>query len=83
VSPTKLDCQPIPIPSYLLAIASGNLTYRAFPRYDDKQWTSGIWAEPELIDSSYWEFSEDTARLALTYLHYIACEVSITFRTGS
>jgi len=54
--------QPIPIPPYLLAIASGNVTYRAFPPYEDKQWTSGIWAEPELIDGSYWEFSKDTAR---------------------
>lgn len=54
--------QPIPIPPYLLAIACGNVRYRAFPPYEDKQWTSGIWTEPELIDSSYWEFSQDTAR---------------------
>ncbi|RDB24666.1 Leukotriene A-4 hydrolase [Hypsizygus marmoreus] len=54
--------QPVPIPSYLLAIAAGNVRYHAFPKYEDKQWTSGIWAEPELIESSYWEFSEDTAR---------------------
>jgi leukotriene-A4 hydrolase len=54
--------QPVPIPSYLLAIACGNVRYRAFPKYKDKEWTSGVWAEPELIDSSYWEFSEDTAR---------------------
>ncbi|GLB36698.1 putative leukotriene A4 hydrolase, C-terminal [Lyophyllum shimeji] len=54
--------QPVPIPSYLIAIAAGNVVYRGFPQYEDKQWTSGIWAEPELIDSAYWEFSEDTAR---------------------
>ncbi|KAK7041806.1 Leucyl aminopeptidase yscIV [Paramarasmius palmivorus] len=54
--------QPIPIPSYLIAIASGNVVYRAFPRLEDKEWTSGVWAEPELIDAAYWEFSEDTAR---------------------
>ncbi|ESK95596.1 leukotriene-a4 hydrolase, partial [Moniliophthora roreri MCA 2997] len=54
--------QPIPIPSYLIAIASGNVVYRAFPRLEDKEWTSGVWTEPELIDSAYWEFSEDTAR---------------------
>ncbi|KAJ7223250.1 peptidase family M1-domain-containing protein [Mycena pura] len=54
--------QPVPIPSYLLAIASGNIQYRPFPKIADKQWTTGIWAEPELIDAAYWEFSEDTAR---------------------
>ncbi|TFK38633.1 peptidase family M1-domain-containing protein [Crucibulum laeve] len=54
--------QPVPIPSYLIAIAAGNVCYRPFPKYEDKEWTTGIWAEPELIDKAYWEFSEDTAR---------------------
>ncbi|KAG6919450.1 hypothetical protein DXG01_005709 [Tephrocybe rancida] len=54
--------QPVPIPSYLIAIASGNIQYQAFPKFEDKEWTCGVWAEPELIDSAYWEFSEDTAR---------------------
>ncbi|KAG6919449.1 hypothetical protein DXG01_005708 [Tephrocybe rancida] len=54
--------QPVPIPSYLIAIAAGNVHYRAFPKFEDKEWTCGIWAEPELIESAYWEFSEDTAR---------------------
>ncbi|EIN13273.1 Metalloprotease [Punctularia strigosozonata HHB-11173 SS5] len=54
--------QPVPIPSYLLAIASGNVRYRALPKPESKKWTTGIWAEPELIDAAYWEFSEDTAR---------------------
>ncbi|THV01236.1 hypothetical protein K435DRAFT_963588 [Dendrothele bispora CBS 962.96] len=58
--------QPVPIPSYLLAIASGNVVYRAFPPYEDKNWTSGIWAEPELIEAAYWEFSEDTTRFLAT-----------------
>ncbi|KAJ7171572.1 peptidase family M1-domain-containing protein [Mycena crocata] len=54
--------QPVPIPSYLLAIACGNVRYRPFPQFEDKLWRTGIWAEPELIDAAYWEFSEDTAR---------------------
>ncbi|KAF7340280.1 Leukotriene A-4 hydrolase [Mycena venus] len=54
--------QPVPIPSYLLAIACGNVRYRPFPQFEDKQWQTGIWAEPELIDAAYWEFSEDTSR---------------------
>ncbi|KAG1880216.1 hypothetical protein F4604DRAFT_1751031 [Suillus subluteus] len=53
--------QPTPIPSYLLAIAAGNLQYRPFQVPDGKQWKSGVWSEPELMDSSFWEFSRDTA----------------------
>jgi hypothetical protein len=56
------DEQPIPIATYILAIAAGNVRYRPFPKPEDKQWTSGVWAEPELIDQAYWEFSEDTTR---------------------
>ncbi|KAJ7909530.1 peptidase family M1-domain-containing protein [Mycena leptocephala] len=59
---TYMYDQPVPIPSYLLAIACGNVRYRPFPQFEDKQWRTGIWAEPELIDAAYWEFSEDTAR---------------------
>ncbi|KIM39154.1 hypothetical protein M413DRAFT_447486 [Hebeloma cylindrosporum] len=54
--------QPVPIPSYLIAIAVGNVRYRPFSKPEGKQWTSGIWAEPEMIDAAYWEFSEDTTR---------------------
>ncbi|KAF8633192.1 hypothetical protein AX15_001489 [Amanita polypyramis BW_CC] len=54
--------QPIPIPSYLIAIAAGNLVYKPFPVPEGKQWRSGVWAEPESIQSAYWEFSEDTTR---------------------
>ncbi|KAJ7116299.1 hypothetical protein C8R44DRAFT_832437 [Mycena epipterygia] len=54
--------QPVPIPSYLIAIASGNVRYKPFPQFEDKQWRTGVWAEPELIDAAYWEFSADTAR---------------------
>lgn len=52
----------MPIPSYLLAIAVGDLQYRPFPQFEDKQWKTGVWAEPDVIDKAYWEFSEDTAR---------------------
>ncbi|CAL1696869.1 unnamed protein product [Somion occarium] len=58
--------QPIPIPSYLIAIAAGNLRYKAFPKVEGKDWTSGIWAEPELIDAAYWEFEADTTRFLAT-----------------
>jgi len=56
------DIQPVPIPSYLIAIASGNLCYRAFENSEGKDWTSGVWAEPDLIDDAWWEFKEDTTR---------------------
>ncbi|KAI8983283.1 peptidase family M1-domain-containing protein [Trametes punicea] len=58
--------QPIPIPTYLVAIAVGNFRYRAFPKVEGKQWTSGVWAEPELIDAAYWEFSEDVNKFLST-----------------
>ncbi|KAF5382881.1 hypothetical protein D9757_007329 [Collybiopsis confluens] len=57
--------QPQPIPSYLIAIAAGNVVYRRFPYHVDGKkpnWTTGIWAEPELIEAAYWEFSRDTSR---------------------
>jgi len=61
--------QPVPIPSYLIAIASGNVVYRPFPQYENKTWKTGIWAEPEMIEASYWEFSEDTARSVPGEIH--------------
>ena len=29
---------------------------------EGKEWTSGIWAEEELVDAAEWEFKEDTTR---------------------
>ncbi|PAV21678.1 leukotriene-A4 hydrolase [Pyrrhoderma noxium] len=58
--------QPTSIPSYLIAIASGNVRYKPFAKEEGRNWTSGIWAEPELIDAAYWEFSEDTNRYLKT-----------------
>lgn len=56
----------MPIPSYLIALAAGNVVYKPFAAIPGKTWTSGVWAEPELIDASYWEFKEDTARFLAT-----------------
>ncbi|KZT68834.1 hypothetical protein DAEQUDRAFT_745556 [Daedalea quercina L-15889] len=50
--------QPVPIPSYLIAIAAGNVRYHACPAVEGKQWKTGVWAEPEFIDSAYWEFGD-------------------------
>ncbi|KAF9073998.1 peptidase family M1-domain-containing protein [Rhodocollybia butyracea] len=69
--------QPIPIPSYLIAIAAGNVVYRPFPRHPGKAWTCGIWTEPELIEDAYWEFSEDTARFLAS-----AEEIVVPYRFG-
>ncbi|KAF7320841.1 Leuk-A4-hydro-C domain-containing protein [Mycena chlorophos] len=54
--------QTVPIPSYILAIAAGNVVYRSFPAIEGADWRTGIWAEPELIEAAYWEFCEDTAK---------------------
>lgn len=32
---------------------------------EGKTWKTGVWAEPELIDAAYYEFSEDTGRYAV------------------
>ncbi|KAG8823910.1 hypothetical protein FRC19_002883 [Serendipita sp. 401] len=54
--------QPTPIPPYLLAIAAGNLAYRAFDVPSGVNWTSGVWTEPELMERCFWEFSQDTSK---------------------
>ncbi|KAG8882806.1 hypothetical protein FRB97_007740 [Tulasnella sp. 331] len=58
--------QPIAIPSYLIALASGNLVYKPFPKLQHEAWTTGVWAEPETIEAAYWEFHKDTAYYVAT-----------------
>ncbi|KAI8992346.1 peptidase family M1-domain-containing protein [Pilobolus umbonatus] len=44
--------QPIPIPTYLIAIAVGNLVKRDIgPR-------SAVWCEPQMIEAAAWEFEQ-------------------------
>ncbi|KAG8741670.1 hypothetical protein FRC12_015597, partial [Ceratobasidium sp. 428] len=57
--------QPVPIPSYLIAIASGNVVYKPFAPIAGKPWKTGVWTEPEQMDAAFWEFSNDTARYVL------------------
>ncbi|KZS90239.1 leukotriene-A4 hydrolase [Sistotremastrum niveocremeum HHB9708] len=57
--------QPVPIPSYLIAIASGNVRYKPFETVPGKDWTTGVWAEPEVIDAAHWEFCEDTPKFMI------------------
>jgi len=48
---------PQPIPSYLFAIGAGNLAFRKLgPR-------TGVYAEPELIESAAWEFAENEEKI--------------------
>ena len=48
---------PQPIPSYLFAIAVGNLDFRELgPR-------TGVYAEPEIIESAAWEFAENETKM--------------------
>jgi len=48
---------PQPIPSYLFALAVGNLVFREFgPR-------TGIYAEPEIIEAAAWEFAENEIKM--------------------
>lgn len=49
---------PQPIPSYLFALAVGNLSFHEFgPR-------TGIYAEPEIIEAAAWEFAENEIKMS-------------------
>ncbi|GAA6010636.1 hypothetical protein JCM11491_003004 [Sporobolomyces phaffii] len=52
----KFD-QPIAIPSYLIAIAGGELAFKALGE------RTGIWAEPGMLDRAAWEFEEDAEKI--------------------
>lgn len=48
---------PQPIPSYLFALAVGNLEFRELgPR-------TGVYAEPEMIEAAAWEFAENETKI--------------------
>jgi len=48
---------PQPIPSYLIAMAVGDLRFRAMSE------RTGIWTEPSLLDASAWEFADTEAMI--------------------
>lgn len=48
---------PQPIPSYLFAIAAGNLAFEELGPH------TGVYAEPEIIASAAWEFAENENKL--------------------
>jgi len=48
---------PQPIPSYLLALAVGNLAFAAFGE------NTGVYAEPEVLPAAAWEFADTQAML--------------------
>ena len=50
---------PQPIPSYLLALAVGDIVFRPFGE------RTGIYAEPEVIERAAWEFADTGKMLEL------------------
>lgn len=51
--------QPVSVPTYLIAIVGGTLSFRSLaPRV-------GVWAEPTMIDRAEWEFKEDANRFLI------------------
>ncbi|OCF30838.1 leukotriene A-4 hydrolase/aminopeptidase [Kwoniella heveanensis BCC8398] len=58
--------QPVGIPSYLIAIAAGELTHKPFEKLKDRKWDTGCWTEPLNMDAAYWEFHKDTANFVKT-----------------
>ncbi|GAA6059566.1 hypothetical protein JCM10212_000622 [Sporobolomyces blumeae] len=49
--------QPIPVPSYLIAIAGGELEFKSLGE------RTGIWAEPGMLEKSAWEFEQDAEKI--------------------
>ncbi|GAA5967502.1 hypothetical protein JCM3765_004689 [Sporobolomyces pararoseus] len=49
--------QPIAIPSYLIAIAGGELAFKSLGE------RTGVWAEPGMLDRAAWEFEEDAEKI--------------------
>ncbi|WWC63102.1 leukotriene A-4 hydrolase/aminopeptidase [Kwoniella dejecticola CBS 10117] len=58
--------QPVGIPSYLIAIAAGELTHKSFDDLEGRHWQTGCWTEPLNMDKAYQEFKEDTANFVKT-----------------
>ncbi|KAL0249760.1 leukotriene A-4 hydrolase/aminopeptidase [Cryptococcus tetragattii IND107] len=58
--------QPVGIPSYLIAIGAGELTYKPFDKLSGRNWDTGCWTEPGNMDAAYWEFHKDTANFVAT-----------------
>jgi hypothetical protein len=50
------------VPTYLIAIAAGNLKYKPFSPPPGKTWKMGIWAELEVLEAADWEFKEDAPK---------------------
>ncbi|KAK9899275.1 hypothetical protein P389DRAFT_150549 [Cystobasidium minutum MCA 4210] len=45
--------QPVPIPSYLIAIAAGEVAYKRVGK------RTGVWADPKTLPAATWEFEKD------------------------
>lgn len=45
--------QPVAIPSYLIAIAAGEVAYKRVGK------RTGVWADPKTLPAATWEFQED------------------------
>ncbi|EJT51631.1 leukotriene-A(4) hydrolase [Trichosporon asahii var. asahii CBS 2479] len=42
------------------------VTYKAFPDMEGRNWKTGVWTEPQTMKAAYWEFEEDTAKQVAT-----------------
>ncbi|WWC90899.1 leukotriene A-4 hydrolase/aminopeptidase [Kwoniella dendrophila CBS 6074] len=58
--------QPVGIPSYLIAVAAGELDYKPFDNLEGRNWSTGCWTEPLNIEKAFDEFKEDTANFVKT-----------------
>jgi len=58
--------QPVPIPSYLIAIAAGEVAYKRVGK------RTGVWADPATLEKAVWEFEEDM-EIFLEHAEKVGC----------
>jgi leukotriene-A4 hydrolase len=49
----------VPIPSYLIAIAAGEVAYKRVGK------RTGVWADPVTLPKAVWEFEEDMEKFMI------------------
>ena len=69
--------KPIAIPSYLIALAAGDVVYRQFPPVGDETWTTGIWTEECFMDRAYSEFNGAPAKyVPSTAVYWVSAQLT-------
>lgn len=73
---TYMFKQPVAIPSYLIAIAGGELAFKALGK------RTGVWAEPALLEASAWEFEVSTLMTEVGRSHRQSTDLLVCGASG-